>query len=262
MRLIPVLDLQNGVVVRGVGGRRAEYRPLVSCLTSSVEPLDVAKSLVEAFSPHEIYIADLDAIAGRPPSWSSLSTLDSHVDLWIDAGIKSLFDAEALIHSSIAGIVVGLETVDGPNVLDVAVAAIGRHRVVFSLDLRGGTLLGRWQRWHAHDERDWLTVAKRAIQSGIQRLILLDLEKVGEGRGTGTEAMCRTLSTSHPDVEIICGGGVRNMEDLHRLKACGASAVLVASVLHDGRIKPGDWPPSVTSPVAPPMPDRVSPGSL
>ena len=38
MRIIPVLDVLGGCVVRGVGGRRDEYRPIVSKLCNSREP--------------------------------------------------------------------------------------------------------------------------------------------------------------------------------------------------------------------------------
>ena len=38
---------------------------------------------------------------------------------------------------------------------------------------------------------------------------------------------------------MLVGGGVRGVEDLRRLKRSGASAVLVASALHDGRLTPG-----------------------
>src|SRR5262249_61384230 len=67
MRLIPVLDVRDSMVVRGVGGRRSEYRPVVSRLTSSTAPLDVARALVDSFHPRELYLADLDAIGGAGP---------------------------------------------------------------------------------------------------------------------------------------------------------------------------------------------------
>src|SRR5579872_5647704 len=47
MRIVPVLDLLGGVVVRGVGGRRREYRPVVSRLTPSCDPLDVARAFAD-----------------------------------------------------------------------------------------------------------------------------------------------------------------------------------------------------------------------
>src|SRR5438270_7483329 len=88
MRLIPVLDVLNGTVVRGVGGRRSEYRPIVSRLTSSTDPVDVARALVEVFQPTELYLADLDAIAGTPPAVGTYRAIrELGVRLWVDAGV-------------------------------------------------------------------------------------------------------------------------------------------------------------------------------
>jgi phosphoribosylformimino-5-aminoimidazole carboxamide ribotide isomerase len=41
----------------------------------------------------------------------------------------------------------------------------------------------------------------------------------------------------YPDVEVIAGGGVRDLEDLQRLRGCGVAGVLVASALHDGPLR-------------------------
>src|SRR5262249_52086733 len=68
MRVVPVLDLKGGVVVRGVGGRRREYRPVVSRLVGSCAPADVAAAFAHHFGLRELYVADLDAIAGAPTS--------------------------------------------------------------------------------------------------------------------------------------------------------------------------------------------------
>jgi phosphoribosylformimino-5-aminoimidazole carboxamide ribotide isomerase len=245
MRLIPVLDLQHGVVVRGVGGRRAEYRPLKSCWANNDTPTRVAGALIRAFRPRELYVADLDAIALRQPSWPTLAEdRDLAVNLWIDAGVRFERDIRELADANVAGIVIGLETAAGPEVLDSAVAKVGAERIVFSLDLRDGRLLGRWQSWSARNENDWSSIIARAVQSGAKRVILLDLSRVGEGRGTGTEAMCRMITAKYPDLEIFCGGGIGHVDELHRLHECGASGALVASALHDGRIKPGDCPPA------------------
>ena len=50
MLAIPVLDVLNGVIVRGVGGRRNEYRPVESVLTQSARPLDVAQAFRDRLS--------------------------------------------------------------------------------------------------------------------------------------------------------------------------------------------------------------------
>ena len=233
MRVIPVLDLQGGVVVRGIGGRRHEYRPVVSRLMPSCHPPDVARAFRGHFGLTELYVADLDALAGAPPDLTTYALL--HGDgfrLWVDAGVRDAASAEPVVGAGVARLVVGLETVAGPAALaDVC----RRHgdRVVFSLDLKDGVPLGDTSAWPAREAWD---VAARALDLGVRRLLLLDLARVGGGGGTGTEELCARVTHAYPGVEVAAGGGVRGADDLSRLKGCGVSAVLVASALHDGAL--------------------------
>src|SRR5438270_9099039 len=68
MRVIPVLDLKDGEVVRGIAGRRQEYRPIRSRLCDSSRPVDVAGAFRERLNLRDVYLADLNAIAGEPPA--------------------------------------------------------------------------------------------------------------------------------------------------------------------------------------------------
>jgi phosphoribosylformimino-5-aminoimidazole carboxamide ribotide isomerase len=235
MRLLPVLDLQGGVVVRGAGGRRHEYRPVVSRLTSSCRPADVAEAFRTHFALSELYLADLDAISGAPPALAVYRALrERGFRLWVDAGIRTPQDAGPLAAAGIEGVIVGLETVAGPATLTDLCGELG-DCVVFSLDLKDGTPLGDVSAW---DRADAVSIAAQAVGAGVRRLIALDLARVGGGGGIGTEALCRDLAGRHPGVEILAGGGVRDVADLERLRQCGVAGVLVASALHDGRLRP------------------------
>jgi phosphoribosylformimino-5-aminoimidazole carboxamide ribotide isomerase len=236
MRVIPVLDLKNGVIVRGIGGRRAEYQPVVSRLTTSSQPHEVALAFREVFGANQLYLADLDAIAGAEPAWSVFSTLhDLGFALWIDAGVRETAAALRLAAAGVGGVVIGLETVASPEELERICSALG-ERVIFSLDLKANVPLGRTSRWGS----DALLCAERALAAGVRRMIVLDLARVGEGDGPGTEDLCRAISENHPTVELIAGGGVSGIEDLRRLGECGVRAALVASALHDGRLRRED----------------------
>jgi phosphoribosylformimino-5-aminoimidazole carboxamide ribotide isomerase len=238
MRLIPVLDLSKGQVVRGVAGRRRDYRPVVSRLTPSTEPLAVAREFRDHFGLTELYLADLDAIAGAPAALAVYDALHANgFRLCVDAGICLPDDAQTLARASVEGIVAGLETLRSPDALRALCADHGAGRIIFSLDLKGGRALGEVSTW---DTADAWGIAVQAIDCGARRLIVLDLERVGVGAGTGTEVLCARLAADYPDVEVIAGGGVRGVEDLRRLKACGVRGVLVASALHDGRITRAD----------------------
>src|SRR5215471_6879371 len=97
MKFLPVIDLSGGIVVRGVAGRRSEYRPLVSRLTHSTDPLAVATAIREHHGWTVFYLADLDAIGGREPAFGDYRRLHAAgFRLWVDAGVRRAADAERL----------------------------------------------------------------------------------------------------------------------------------------------------------------------
>lgn len=242
MRVIPVIDLLRGQVVRGVGGRRDEYRPIKSVLAADARPATVGRSLVK-HGFRTTYVADLDAIAGAPPAWSIYeSLLGAGLELWIDAGTTNEADARQLAEyraegKPLSAIVAGLESLAGPEALAAMVGAVGPERLIFSLDLRAGEPIVRDGAWPGLDARQ---IAERALAIGVRRMIVLDLTNVGEGQGVGTLPLCRELRQVDAKLEIIAGGGVRSLDDLNVLAAAECNATLVASALHDGRIRPAD----------------------
>ena len=232
VRILPVLDVMGGVVVRGVGGRRQEYRPVVSRLTDSCQPLGVARAFREHFGFEALYLADLDAIAGKPPALGIYAAL--HADgfrLVVDAGVRQAADGEPLARAGVAKVVAGLETLGGPTELAELCRRLGAARVVFSLDLKDRSPLGHLDAWHTENP---LEIAHQAVAYGIRELLVLDLASVGRGRGTGTEDLCRQLIMRFSAVNVIAGGGVRTRDDLNQLRFCGISGVLIASAFHYG----------------------------
>jgi phosphoribosylformimino-5-aminoimidazole carboxamide ribotide isomerase len=238
MPILPVIDLMYGHVVRGIGGRREEYRPIVSKLTQSTHPLDVARALNEHFGFLELYVADLDAIAGSPPAWEFYEELVAHgFRPWIDRGIRTMAEVGSLYALGVATMVVALETVRGPDTLDEVCRRFGPDRVVFSLDMRDGRPLGDLRAWRV--DTPW-EIAQGAVEAGANRLLLLDLASVGVGVGPSTAELCGRLRRAYPYCEVATGGGVRGPDDVRGLYAAGASYVLIASALHDGRLSAAD----------------------
>ncbi len=234
-RVIPVIDVKGGQVVRAVAGRREEYGPIWSALTPSCAPLAVAEAFREQFGFTELYVADLDAIQGREPDRDTAAELQrSGSSLWLDAGVRDLAGASALQALGVAHIILALETLPGLPALDQVLGAISCERLAFSLDMKGGRVLAEPGRWPSADAA---RLAAAVLDRGIGKLIVLDLAYVGgNGPSAAVLRLCRDLKRSYPEVEIITGGGVQNVADLRMLEAHGVSAALVASALHDGRI--------------------------
>jgi phosphoribosylformimino-5-aminoimidazole carboxamide ribotide isomerase len=242
-RLIPVIDLRGGIVVRAMGGRRSEYRPLTTCLTDDPTPARLAAIFSERFGTSDIYVADLDAIAGREPNqveWRAIAA--AGLRLWLDAGIATVAAAgeiAALSWPQPPVVIVGLETLRDPRELPAILNSLGPENAAFSLDLRAGRPITSIPAW---SELSPETIAAEAIAAGFCKLILLDLARVGGGEGSGTGELCRALRRRYSALELAVGGGIRSEGDLRRAAADGASAVLVASTLHDGRIAPDGSP--------------------
>ena len=239
--ILPVLDLMRGQIVRGIAGQRDAYRPIKSTLVQSPDPLAVAQAFRTQFGFNEFYLADLDAIQLGQPSPRVYQALQNDgFRLWIDAGLCTSQDATlaSLLEANAASIIVGSESVEGPDELQRIVQRAGVQRVVFSLDLKAGRPLGRADLWPQDDA--W-SIAEHAISAlGIRRLIVLDLACVGVGAGIGTEALCVRLKEAFPALQLIAGGGVRHIDDVKHLLSIGVDCVLVASALHDGRLTPND----------------------
>ena len=242
MHVIPVIDLLQGVAVRGVAGKREEYRPIKSLLCDEPSPAAVAGPLVR-LGFRQVYVADLDAIAGHEPDWRTYRTLlDCGLDLLVDAGVGTGRRAAELAQFDhdgrrLAAVIVGLESIVDEHELEAASEIVTPGRTIFSLDLRAGVPMTRMPRWKDLAAE---TIAQRVIQIGVGRMIVLDLAQVGVNAGVSTLELCRWLRDAHPTLEIISGGGVRNVDDLRELAAAGCNAALVASALHDGRLTAGD----------------------
>ncbi|MBP2647464.1 MAG: putative histidine biosynthesis protein [Gemmatimonadetes bacterium] len=237
MELIPVLDLARGVAVHAVGGDRARYAPVRSVLTPGVQgdALALARAYRSLPGVSRCYVADLDAIAGRPAQRDLVARLRSDEGfggpLLLDAGVASLADRDRLAIDS-TDLIVGLETLR--SFADLAgLAALGR--ITFSLDLRNDVALVTEDLKTKTLSTEPEALARGAIGAGARSLILLDVGRVGRGVGLNLELFA-SLRRALPRVPLLAGGGVRGAGDLDALAGIGCDGVLVASALHRGVI--------------------------
>jgi phosphoribosylformimino-5-aminoimidazole carboxamide ribotide isomerase len=232
-----VLDLKTGHAVHAVGGRRDHYQPIRSILHAASDPIALARALRDTLGLHSLYLADLDAIAGLPLNlavYEGIISLGIH--LVVDSGVCDVDSAASLLEldDSSCTIVAGLETVRGPRELGEIVDWAGAERVIFSLDLFDGRpRMAARAAWAADQPRE---LARQAIAHGVRQILLLDLSRVGTGRGLGTEGLMASIRQADPRVRLSVGGGISRIDVVLALRSAGAASVLVGSALHDGRI--------------------------
>ncbi len=226
MRIVPVIDIKGGVVVHARRGQRADYAPLESALVEGCEPVAVARALCGLCRTTTLYVADLDALAGGPVNEPVLTALSRVTESWVDAGATTREAAATLRRAGVARNVVGTESL-GPG-------AEITPPVLLSVDLRDGRLISQDRELAG---RDPSAAAPLARALGVRELLVIDLARVGSGSGPPLEAVAE-LAIALPGVAIYAGGGVRDDADLRALESAGAAGALVATALHEGRVKP------------------------
>lgn len=238
MQMIPVIDILDSQVVRGVAGKRDQYQPVTSSLTGSVEPVAIANAFRDTFGLSTLYLADLDAILNAEPNEGIYQQLSRDgFELLIDAGVRNVHDVEAILNAGAAKAITGLETWPLLATLEMMLQKTGWERVIFSLDLKAGRPIRRLDDVISDDPVD---IGCAVIESGIRELIVLDLAAVGVAAGPTTLEICQSLKDFAPKLKLITGGGIRSADDLSTLRSMGIDGALVASALHNGAITPDD----------------------
>lgn len=234
MEIGAVIDLLHGRAVHAKGGARDRYEPVarVAGMRVDGDPDTLARVYVERLGARTLYLADLDAIGGAPPDVSAIRRVASIAPTWVDAGVTSAADALHVQNAGASRVVVGLETLVSLAALRDIVDALDAGRVVFSLDLRHGQPVTRTAMAGMSIE----DLVRHAAAAGASAIVALDVGRVGSSAGPDL-VMLRRVASAAPGVELWCGGGVRDERDFEALAAAGVHGALVATALHDGRLR-------------------------
>jgi phosphoribosylformimino-5-aminoimidazole carboxamide ribotide isomerase len=238
MEIIPVLDLMQGLVVRGVKGERDRYRPVKSILSATADPLEVARALQQETACRTLYIADLDAIQGTGNNISAIKEIASQldVDLWVDAGTATVAPIEQLLGAGAATVIIGSETLETLQQLRIIFDSVAGEKILFSLDITKGLVWSRTKELTGMQPLEALSIL---TEEGIDRFILLTLDVVGTAAGPDLPLLQKTRH-HFPSATIIAGGGVKAPSHLNALASLGVDGVLVATSLHKGWISKQD----------------------
>ena len=143
MRIIPVMDLMNGLAVHAIGGERALYQPVNSSYSRDGDPLSLACSFRDRLGCAELYVADLDAIQKQGQNREIIAEIAVQTGLRIllDAGIAAAGGVREMLACGASKVIIGSETLQGWSALGEIQQAIPSERLVFSLDMRSGQVL-------------------------------------------------------------------------------------------------------------------------
>jgi phosphoribosylformimino-5-aminoimidazole carboxamide ribotide isomerase len=227
VEIIPVIDLLQGKVVRAQRGERSRYLPIRTPLCDSSKPADIANALLGLYPFKTLYIADLDAIQGLGDNADTVRLLKQQhpeVTFWIDSGIRMMGEWHYSRTENIR-CVVGSEAQKSADQYMALTANLAFANPILSLDFNSQGFIG----------------PSSLLQPEYwpESLICMTLGKVGSYGGPDTQLLTELMRKS-PQGKIYAAGGIRDLQDMQQLKSMGVCGALVASSLHDGRLRPSD----------------------
>ncbi len=221
MKIIPVIDLKNGIVVSARQGKRDSYQAIKSKLCSSFSIDSVINGFLSIHDFSTLYIADLDAICNTGSNQSLINQAVEEfrtIEFWIDNGTELQNITEQ--HNKNYRLIVGSECQSLCSFKDLA-SSLRKH--ILSLDFFPG---------HGYTGPSELIDHPEFWPNDI---IIMTLDRVGSGSGPDFEKL-NAFRLLHQEKNIIAAGGIRDENDLIRLKKMGINHTLISSSLHDGTI--------------------------
>ena len=229
-RIIPCLDVKDGVVVKGVNfeGLREVGDAVEMGVRYSREGAD------------ELVYLDISATKeGR----STFAELVKRIALGIDipftvgGGIGSVEDAARLLDAGADKVTVNSAALANPALIGEIASKYGSQFVVVAIDAK--CLEGRWMctthggsKFTDRELFDW---AREAQERGAGEILFTSMDHDGTKAGYACEVYARLASEL--SVPVIASGGAGSVQDIVDVLTVGrADAALAASIFHYGEI--------------------------
>jgi phosphoribosylformimino-5-aminoimidazole carboxamide ribotide isomerase len=224
MKIIPVIDLKNGVVVHARQGNREHYKPINTDLCKSSDIFQVIEAFLDVYEFDSFYIADLNAITHQGNHNLLIADVLARypqIMFWIDKGYQKYDEGVPTASNSLP--VLGSESYRNDTVSEIKAY---RNNFILSLDYSNTNALGPDSLFS--DPSFW-----------PKNIIIMTLDRVGSNHGPDLNKLAE-FCRRYPDNNFIAAGGIRNKQDCMLLSKAGVHQALVASALHSRAIKPED----------------------
>jgi cyclase len=232
VRVIPCLDVAEGRVVKGIN---------FLDLRDAGDPIELAAKYY-ADGADELTFLDVKATVDNRSTMYELVTACAEklfIPLTVGGGIREVDDVARLLSAGADKVSVGSAGITNPKLLNQIADRFGNQVLVISLDLKrsdktpsGFTVTTHGGREETNlDALDWAT---EAIDRGAGELLVNSIDADGTRSGFDEEMLSAIRGIA--SVPIIASGGAGRSEDFPVAAKAGASAILAASIFHEGSV--------------------------
>lgn len=227
-RIIPCLDVRQGRTVKGVGFQN---------LVDSGDPVALGLAYAEDGADELVWLEIAATTDGTPPALALIDTLRQRlkIPLTVGGGITSQADAAAYLQHGADKVSINTAAVNHPALISDIAQRWGSQCVVVAIDVtrQAGRFLVRTHGGRNATGRELGAWLKEAEERGAGEFLLTSIDR--DGRQSGYDIELLDFARHHTSRPIIASGGAGSVDDLAAAIARGHQALLIASLLHQGK---------------------------
>ena len=221
-RIIPCLDVKNGRVVKGMS--------FVN-LVDAGDPVECAKQY-DVQGADELVFLDITA-----SSDSRNITIDMvekvantiFIPFTVGGGIRDMKAVEYYLSRGIDRVILGSAAVKNPQLVIDSVREYG-DRIVVGIDAKDGMV--RAEGWLDNSEINYIELAKRMEDVGVQTIVFTDIDQGGTLAGPNLSQLSELVNSV--SCNIIASGGVAVLKDIINLADLNVYGAICGKAIYSG----------------------------
>jgi phosphoribosylformimino-5-aminoimidazole carboxamide ribotide isomerase len=224
--VIPAIDILGGQCVRLTQGNYESPTVYAS------DPVEVGQRFAAA-GAKRVHIVDLDAARGTASNRHVIARMldGSRIEVQVAGGVRSEESVNTLLESGARWVVMGTAAVRDPHLFERC--AFGHPgRILAALDVRDNK--AAVSGWLDTDPVVLKALVGRWRDLPLAGVILTCIDRDGTLTGPDLDTLARVRKMT--SLELQYSGGVASVDDLRRVAAVGADAVILGKALYEGRI--------------------------
>jgi phosphoribosylformimino-5-aminoimidazole carboxamide ribotide isomerase len=225
--ILPAVDVLDGKAVRLL---RGDYDRIE---VDAGDPLELVRRAAQTVPPLVHVVALAAARDGGVPLElaSAVVAAAAPVSVQLGGGVRSPADAEALVGTGVARVVVGTAAF-GETPLREFVDAIG-DRLAVAVDVAGGVV--RTAGWLESSELTTEEALRRCVDAGVATVVCTAIDRDGTRAGPDLDLLREVRGCFGG--RVLAAGGIRDAADVDAVRRLGIDGVVVGRAWLDGTVR-------------------------
>ncbi len=233
-RIIPCLDVKDGLVVKGINFQN---------LKIAGTPVALGQRYCEQ-GADELCFLDISAtIENRKTmlEWVSTVAEEINIPFCVGGGVSTVWDFTALMRSGADKVCMNSAAIQNPRLISQCAREYGSQAVVVAIDYleskgKNEVFSNGGSKPTGLELTEW---SARAVSLGAGELLLTSIGK--DGTKSGFDITTLAAISSELSVPIIASGGAGKKEDFVQVfQKTGCSGALAAGLFHRGELRIGE----------------------